>query len=177
MKKIGNISFLTLCFFICISTLMNAQSKRKKNADKDTGNWRYEIECAGIGVQGTYLIKVWSYSKNPDIAIEQSKKNAVHGIIFKGFNGGKQGCISQKPLARKINLENEKKSFFKNFFSDGGDYLKFVSLSSDGSVAANDRLKVSKKEYKIGVVVSINKDELRKSLETAGVLKSLSNGF
>ena len=111
------------------------------------------------------------------IAINQAKKNAVHGVIFKGFVGGSEGCTSQKPIARNTNLEQEKKTFFKEFFSDGGKYMKFVSLTADGSVAASDRLKIARKEYKIGVVVSVRKDELRKDLESAGIIKTLSSGF
>jgi hypothetical protein len=33
------------------------------------------------------------------------------------------------------------------------------------------------KEYKIGVIVSVQKDYLRKDLEAAGVIKGLSSGF
>ena len=49
-------------------------SQAKKKANKDTENWRYEIEVVQTGTQGTYLIKVWSYSKKPAVAIEQAKK-------------------------------------------------------------------------------------------------------
>ena len=59
MKKINIVmmfvAFLTLPYF-CM-----AQSKKK--ADKETAEWRYEIEAVGTGTQGTYQIKVWSYSK------------------------------------------------------------------------------------------------------------------
>lgn len=177
MKKIGLISFLIICFFMGFYNVANAQSKKRKKANKETEQWRYEIECVGTGIQGTYLIKVWSYSKNSDIAIEQAKKNAIHGVIFKGFVGDKNGCTNQKPLSRNSNLENEQKTFFKHFFADGGKYIKFVSLSTDGAIDAGDRLKINKKEYKIGVIVSVRKDELRKDLESAGIIKSLSSGF
>lgn len=151
-------------------------SQAKKKADKATEEWRYEIECAGIGTDGTYLIKVWSYSKKGNVAITQAKKNAIHGIIFKGFAGGEKGCNSQKPLVSNPNLESEKEDFFKPFFEDGGKYMKFVSVSSDGNVDASDRMKVGK-EYKIGIVVSVMKDALRKDLEAAGIIKGLSSGF
>jgi len=177
MKKIGFSSFLIICFFMNFHYVVEAQPRKRKKANKETEQWHYEIECVGTGVQGTYIIKVWSYSKEPDVAINQAKKNAVHGIIFKGFAGGSQGCTPQKSLSRNPNLEQEKKYFFKEFFSDGGKYMRFVSLTTDGSVAASDRLKISKKEYKIGVIVSVRKDDLRKDLESAGIIKSLSSGF
>ena len=106
--------------------------------------------------------------------MEQAKKNAVHGIIFKGFLGV-NGVPGQRPLTNNPNLEIEQAEFFKNFF-DGGKYMKFVNVSNDGAVAAEDRLKVGK-EYKIGVIVSVNVAGLRKDLEDGGILKGLSSGF
>ncbi|MFZ4678991.1 MAG: hypothetical protein ACOYLP_02370 [Flavobacterium sp.] len=151
----------------------NAQARKK--ADKDTNNWRYEIEAVQQGVAGTYLIKVWSYSKKPDVAIEQAKKNAVHGIIFRGY-AGKDRVPGQSPLTNNPNLQDEKADFFDAFFADGGKYMKFVSLTNDGAVAAEDRMKVGK-EYKIGVLISVRKEDLRKDLENAGIIKGLSAGF
>ena len=155
------------------SLTTNAQARKK--AERDTQEWRYEIEVVQTGTQGTYLIKVWSYSKKPDVAIEQAKKNAVHGIIFKGFTG-KATVPGQKALTDNVNLEVEKEEFFKPFFEDGGKYMKFVSMSNDGAVAAEDRMKVGK-EYKVGVVLSVNVSALRKDLEAAGIIKSLGAGF
>jgi len=155
-----------------LSISVNAQAKKK--ADKDTEDFVYEVEAVSVGTQGTYLIKVWSYSKKPTVAINQSKKNAVHGIIFKGF-AGKQGVPGQKALATP-EIEQEKKAFFDEFFDDKGNYNRFVSSSGDGDVAAGDIMKVGKK-YKIGVVVSVNVTELRKALEEAGVIKGLGSGF
>ncbi|KAF2509118.1 hypothetical protein [Flavobacterium foetidum] len=163
---------ITLLFVAAFSFITVAQQRK---ANKDTEAWRYEIEAVQTGTQGTYLIKVWSYSKKPEIAAEQSKKNAIHGVIFKGFPG-KAGVPGQNPLTSNSNLEEEKADYFKTFFSDGGKYMKYVYLSNDGAVAAEDRMKIGK-EYKIGVIVSVNVAELRKELENSGVIKSLSSGF
>ena len=173
MKKIIKKASVLFAMILCFVIVVNAQSNKK--ADKETKEWRYEIECTGVGANGTYLIKVWSYSKKPNIAIEQAKKNAVHGIIFKGFTGQGAGC-TQKPLTNNPALEQEKMLFFNDFFADGGKYMKFVSVSNDGSISPEDRLKVGK-EYKIGVVISVQKDLLRKDLEAAGIIKSLDSGF
>lgn len=169
LKKIN----LTIILLVVAVSVCSAQKNKKAN--KDTEAWRYEIDVVQTGTQGSYLIKVWSYSKKPDVAIEQAKKNAVHGIIFRGFIGS-QSTPGQKPLTTNVNLEVEKEDFIKSFFADGGKYMKFVSMSHDGAVAAGDRMKVGK-EYKIGVVVSVNVSALRKDLETAGIIKSLTSGF
>lgn len=173
MKSILKTGSILLLMMVIFTSGISAQTDRKAN--KDTENWRYEIEAVGVGVQGTYLIKVWTYSKNPQVAIDQAKKNAVHGIIFRGF-AGKQGISGQKPLTNNPNLEQEKAEFFNPFFANGGKYMKFVSLTNDGAVAAGDRLKVGK-EYKIGVCVSVNVNELRLDLENAGVIRGLNSGF
>jgi hypothetical protein len=164
--------FVILLAFV-IPMVSFAQSKRR--ADKDTEEWRYEIEAAGAGTQGSYQIKVWSYSKKPETAIEQAKKNAVHGIIFKGFPD-RDRIKGQKALAQSPSLEYEKEDFFKEFFQDGGKFQKFVILSNNGAIGEGDRIKIGK-EYKIGVIVSVDVASLRKDLEDAGIIKGLSNGF
>ncbi len=161
---------------VAIFTIPNYSiGQSKKKANKDTAEWRYEIEAVGTGTQGTYQIKVWSYSKKPETAIEQAKKNAVHGIIFKGFPD-KDREKGQKALAQSPNLEQEKEDFFQDFFQDGGKYQKFVTLTNNGAIAPGDRIKIGK-EYKIGVIVSVNTAALRKDLEDAGIIKGLSSGF
>ena len=161
-----------LMLFFLVPVLLPGQNRR---ADKDTEAWRYEIEPVGVGTQGTYLIKVWTYSKKSQVAIDQAKKNAVHGIIFRGFTGI-TGVPGQKALSREPNLEVTQGDFFKSFFGQGGDYMRFVSITNDGSIAPEDRLKVGN-EYKIGVIVSVNVSEMRKYLEDKGIIKKLGAGF
>lgn len=169
IKKIG---FIALLFSFSLS--INAQNKKKK-ADKATAQWKYDIECEGIAKQGSKLVKVWSYSKNPKHSINHAMKNAVHGIIYKGYAGGGNGCTSFKPLVKDNKPEYD--AFFKDFFSDGGEYRKYVTSATDGNIAPGDRLKVSKREYKIGVVVNVTTDQLRKRLEKEGIIRALNAGF
>ena len=164
-------------FLVSIALPSQAQRRSKRKANEDTMNWKYEIECMGVGVEGTYLIKVWSYSKKTKEAMAQAKKNAIHGVIFKGFLGGVDGCTSQKPLARNSNLFNERKDYFESFFEDNGKFLQFINATNDGSVPVQDVLKIKKRYYKVGVIVSVNKDQLRKELEKAGIIRGLSSGF
>lgn len=171
---IKKISFTAL--LLCFSLNINAQWKKKK-ADKATLEWRYDVECEGIAKQGSKLVKVWSYSKNPKHSINHAMKNAVHGMIFKGYAGGGRGCTSFQPLVKDPSLEKDNDAFFKTFFSEGGEYRKYVTSATDGNIAPGDRLKVSKREYKIGVVVNVSTDQLRKRLEKEGIVRGLSAGF
>jgi len=169
MNKITKLGILTLAVIIV------SCSTSKQTAEKYTKQWRYEIEPVAVGTKGSYLIKVWSYSKNQSVAAEQAKKNAVHGVVFRGF-AGMNGVSRKPPLANNPNLENEKKEFFDPFFANGGKYMKYVSITNDGSIGAKDRLKVGK-EYKIGVIVSVAVDDLRKDLEDAGIIRKMGAGF
>lgn len=176
MKQLNSLkNVATILLFLVAANNLSAQAKKK--VEKDTRIWRYETQCIGVGVEGTKLIKVWSYSKDPVLATEQAKKNAIHAVIFQGFPGNSAtGCQTQQPLTNNPALENERADFFEAFFADGGKYMKFVTLSGDGSINPQDRLKIGK-EYKIGVPVSVMYDQLRKDLEAAGIVKSLSSGF
>lgn len=163
-------------FFVAIiSALLFSSCATKKVVyvdAKEVDQFRYELECAGNGVQGTYLVKVWTYSNTPRISPMLYKKNAVHGIVFKGFIGD-NGCVSQRALVNTPGAELEHKDFFDLFFDDAkGEYMKYVSVTS----ATQEVIKVGK-EYKIGVIVSVHKDALRKALENAGIVKGLSHGF
>jgi len=160
---------VSLAFLFASVDTASCQAVAKYKAKRDMEAYRYEIECVGVGTAGTSLIKVWSYSKKPKVAIEQCKKNAIHGVIFKGFAGSGVGCISQKALVNDPRVEEQKMEFFDNFFDDRGQFNNYISLTNDGSIDAGDILKVGK-EYKIGVVVSVNKDALQKYLKTAGII-------
>jgi len=171
MKKT---KFILLIIIILFSATGFSQNKKaKKKADKDTHIFRYEIECAGVGNAGTYLVKVWSYSKKPTVAFDQAAKNAVHGILFKGFPASNACHQGQKSIAANSTVEQEQAEFFKNFFRDGGAYLKYVNSAGN---TATGVVKIGK-EYKVSRVISVSKDQLRKDLEDAGIIKGLSSGF
>jgi hypothetical protein len=168
VSKIGSIIAIAVILFGCKTS--------QQVANQDTLEFRYEIEPIDVGSQGVYQLKVWTYSKNPDTAIEQAKKNAVHSVIFKGFTG-KAGVITgRKALVTNSAVETERSDYFKPFFATGGKYQQFVSLTNNGAIAPGDRLKVGK-EYKIGVIVSVNVAALRSDLETAGIISKLGGGF
>lgn len=168
IKKIG---FLLLALMVTLATTVNAQSKKqKKMAGYVISN--YEVECMGTGNDGTQLIKVWGFGSNPDDAVYQAKKNAVHAVMFKGVYGGVPGCMT-RPLVTQPGAEQLHSDYFNSFFSNGGRYLNFVSQSGSNL----DRIKVDKKQYKVGVVVSVMHDKLRKELEAAGIIKNMNNGF
>lgn len=171
-------NILLFILVLAVPVLGFSQKKKQKQANKETEQWRYEIEVVAQGAQGTCLIKVWSYSAKPDIAKNQATKNAVHGVIFKGVPGTKNNRVpAREALVRDADTIEKYKEFFQEFFKDGGDYMRYVTLTNNGAVDAGDVMKVGKKEYKVGVVVSVRYDALKKLLEEKGIIKKLGAGF
>ncbi|MBR6017391.1 MAG: hypothetical protein IK073_02075 [Paludibacteraceae bacterium] len=152
-------------------TAFVATADAKPKAQREMEQFKYEIQCAGNGVEGTYLVRVWTYSKKLKTAQTACPRNAVHGVIFKGFTGG-EGCVGQKAMVRNAGAELEYSDFFEHFFAENGEYRKYIS-----TVPGTEEILKVGKEYKVGIVVTIQKDELRRALEAAGVIKSLNYGF
>lgn len=172
--------FKILIALFSIVAFASCSSIKQVSADKQTFSWRYEIEpTTGQATQGSILVKVWSYSTDKSIAQAQAAKNAVHGVLFKGvaaMNDATARVPAQRPMIVDPNAETEYADFFKAFFADGGRYMKYVNFVNNGIPAAGDIIKVGK-EYKIGVMVSVSKDALRKEMEADGIIRSLSSGF
>lgn len=174
MKPIPKILLTTALF---LTVLASFGQRKQRLADKDTKQWHYDIECVNTAKQGFKLVKVWSYSKKPKYAVSQSFKNAVHGIIFKGFAQQGRSCTAFRPLMNRAMTEKQYKRFFKEFFLDSGEYNLYVNDAENGAIVPEDIQKVDKKMYKIGVVVSVNTDALRKRLEDEGIINGLTTGF
>ena len=164
MRKIS--FFLILCAFSVMFTSCGSASKLSK---ADTP-WTYEIESVGVGADGTYAIRVWSYYKNAKMPLEVAKRNAVHAVIFKGVPAG-NGAASQPPMVTG-QLSASDTAFFDNFFM--ADYQNYINSVANSSLRI---IKLRAREYKVGYVVSVAKDNLRKYLEDQGVIKGLSSGF
>lgn len=132
---------------------------------------KYNIVSAGIGAQGTYLCKVSVYSKKGNTKDADLKRAAVHGVIFRGVAGG-DGGATQKAMASP-STEYEKADFFKEFFADDGPYAAYANVVPNSIT----RAKTANKEVCISAVVVVSKDELRKYLEKAGVVRGLGSMF
>jgi hypothetical protein len=164
MKKILLLTVIALIFGV-----INCSAQKKKTVRE----FRYEVVSMGVGSQGTDLIKVYSYLKNEKELSDITKMNAVHAVLFKGI-AATSGTETQPAMVKPKEKENNAE-FFEKFF-DNGTYNQYVTLSSDGVVNPKDRMKVGK-EYKIGIIVSVNKQDLRKYLESEGIIKGLGSMF
>ncbi len=143
-----------------------SDSKKKQENNLDT--YRYDVEYVKTMADGMVAIKVWTYHKSRKFEMDQCRKNAVHAIIFKGYAGAGS---SHAPLVKDMTTVSQHGEFFDIFFN--GEYAKFVTNIQNGSI---ETVKVGK-EYKTGVIATVNSKALRKQLEQAGIIKGLSSGF
>nr|WP_297938344.1 hypothetical protein [uncultured Lachnoclostridium sp.] len=128
----------------------------------------YDIIGAGSGNEGMVLVKVFVYSKSS--SDQDLKRAAVHGVVFRGCTGNNSG--SKQPAMASSDAESSHAAFCKDFFADDGECQNYASIIA----GSYERVKTSK-GYKNGAIVQVDKRALRKALEKAGVVRSLSSGF
>lgn len=153
-----------LVVFIAATTSFDAAAK---GLDKLIVS--YDIEGAGVGTQGTYLVKVTVIQKSANDVELPLKLAAVHGVLFRGFSGERQ---VQKPLAGSAAAEAEHLEFYTDFFDETGSAKNYASIISGSITTAK-----AGKNYQITATLSVQKEALRKYLEDQGVIRSLNSAF
>jgi hypothetical protein len=151
----------------CLLTLTSCKTYKTSLSQSTAAFYNYEVQHVASG-EGTETLKVYSYAKTEKEGVEQGKLNAIRAILFKGI----PGADFQKPIVAEVGAEEKYKSYFNEFLKPGGKYLKFIALSSN----TIDAFK-SDEMQKVGVTLTIQKDNLRKELEAANIIKTLTNGF
>lgn len=125
-------------------------------------------ECMGSELDGSYTVRAWGYGRYVNDAKEQAKKTAVYDLLFKGVSYGRGGCES-KPMLMEVNAETKYKDYFDRFFTDGGEYLKYISMQDrrPGSWQHSRQ----KGGITCNLVVRVKYSELRQRLIDDGILK------
>lgn len=131
-------------------------------------DYNYELTREGLPAprDANFVICwVYSYGKRADITTEVCKRNAIHGIIFKGLPSTNLG--GAVPALIKNGSYDEYADYFDRFFK-GGDYMQYIEETNKGF---QDVMKLSSKEYKVGITVKVRVNDLRKRLMKDGIIK------
>jgi len=154
--------------FFLISLVLFSCSPQNKVA----GNYNYKTECLGIELDGSQTVKAWGNGRNRWDAIEQAKKNAVNEVLFKGIYEGKQDC-EKRPVLTEVNARQKNEAFFNKFFTDNGEYLKYVSLKDERiDTKLNRDRQGARESVTHGVVLRILRSELRLKMIEEGIIKN-----
>lgn len=149
-----------------------------QNADrrKSFKSWdNYEITTEKVGVEGTKFVKVWGFGKTEDKAIMAAKRNAIHACLFRGLPGS-TNANATPAICSNPNTYDEHSEYFDSFFAAGGDYLRYVNMTTDGVPSGQDKRKV-KGGYKCAIYVQVMFDNLKRQMEADGIVRKLSTGF
>ena len=75
-----------------------------------------------------------------------------------------------KPLVFAPNAREKYEDFFNRFFSEDGDYKKFVT-DDEGGRRLNRTKELSKLQKKFGIVVTVYRPQLKEYLKSNGIIK------
>lgn len=131
-----------------------------------------EYEIAGTdqtATQGTYIVKVTVLSKKSNIDTDLLSRAAVHGVLFRGISGNRN---HQKPLAGSAATEAQHAEYFKNFFAPDGAARNYTQ-----EIPGSRQVIKSGKQYRVTSTMVVQKDQLRRDLEQAGVIGGLNSAF
>lgn len=168
MKRMKNSNSILI---IALFTIALSVSSCLDHQQKIAGNYTYETECLGVELDGSQTLRAWGSGRNRSDAIEQAKKNAVRDVLFKGIRAGQPGC-EVKPLVPEVNAQEKYSSYFNKFFTDGGEYKKFIS-SKDGSVLHPEVFKNRKKagsQDTYRVTIRVLRSELQTKLKEDNII-------
>lgn len=128
---------------------------------------RNSIKCMGVELDGSQTLRVQGYGRNRSDAKEQAMKNAVWAVIFDGIRDGVEGC-NMRPLIVEVNAKERYEDYFNIFFSDNGEYKKYVSLR-DTKKRSGGRSK-DKLGYAYDLTIRVLRAELKARLKADNVI-------
>lgn len=129
----------------------------------------FNIECLGVHEDGSQTLRSWGKGKKKSMAMQMAKKNAVKAVIFDGIQQGTGEC-NKRPLVPEVNAREKYEDFFNRFFSDEGDYSRFVTQVDEKRTS---RLKSADKTVENwGIVVRVDRSALKQYLSNRGIIKT-----
>lgn len=128
---------------------------------------RSSIKCIGTELDGSQTLRVLGYGRNRNDAKEQAMKNAVWAVIFDGIRDGVDGC-NLRPLVTEVNARERYEDYFNTFFSDKGEYKKYVSLRDTKTRSAGR--KKDKVGYSYEMTIRVLRSELKSRLKADNVI-------
>jgi hypothetical protein len=135
------------------------------------GNYSFETECLGVKMDGSQTLKSWGSGRTKSEAVEQSKKNAVRDVLFKGIRKGKTEC-SLKPIIVMVNAQENNETYFNSFFANNGTYKEYVTGYSSKSKFHIFKERRGDDEYiTCSIIVDVKRSNLREKMIIDSIIK------
>ena len=143
-------------FFAAIALLLSA------------GAFAQETTCISKELDGSLTLRTWGVGRNKTDALEQAKKQAVYDVIFNGITKGNTD-YTMRPIMSEVNARQRYQDYFDIFFSDRGEYRKYISME-DSRAGSTNVVKRSKRDVTVSCTVRVLVPQLRARLKADGLL-------
>ena len=117
---------------------------------------------------GSITVRVAASGRNYADALEQAGKFALRQAIFHGITVPGNSLLS-KPLVTEVNAEEKYQFFFNSFFSEGGDYSRFISTQDKRS--RSDQLSKEMVSVRAVSTIRILRSDLKDYLLENNIIK------
>lgn len=145
------------------------QAMPKTNGDRWFAG-AFEVSCEAVGARGNQIVQIYSIARNEEEALREARRNAVRAIVFRGVQ---TAVCDVPPLLRPEGFSGEADTYFDGFFREGGAYLSYVTFAGD---EVESQVRVGR-QVKVGTTVVVQRERLRRDLESAGIISSMSGIF
>lgn len=137
---------------------------------KHTSEAFYSNKCEYLNTEldGSMTLRAYGQGRNRIDARHQARKNAVYQVIFEGVYVPNNAAMS-RPLVYEANAHQKYEDFFNDFFTDGGDYTKFVN-KKDKKDDTNEK-SWGGAQTKISTTVTVERSKLKTYLKQQGIIK------
>ncbi len=129
---------------------------------------RSSVKYIGTELDGSVTLRVQGYGRNKSDAKEQAMKNAVWAIIFDGV---REGFDSKniRPLVTEVNARERYEDYFNIFFTDNGEYKKYISLRDTKRNSSNKTK--DKIGYSYELTIRVLRAELKNRLKSDNIIE------
>ena len=107
----------------------------------------------------------------------KARKIALYELIFKGYNQSANGGSAIGKLIADMSVYSQNKDFFIAYINEEAKGLQFVQGIINVSKPGGEIKEGKKKLKMVTCTITLKIEQIRKDLESQGMIKSLSSGF
>lgn len=152
----------------CATMVMMALWSCGSSKTSEASYYTMETTYIGSEMDGSITLRAWGDGNSKKDAVEQALKQAVYDVIFSNNIKGTTG-IDTRPLVLEANAKEKYQNYFNAFFTDGGEYLDYVSQKDEKS--NSKQVLENRNAYRYGVTVRVLRSALKAKLQQDGIIK------
>lgn len=170
MKKIIKLGFLQTLVLLLAANTVFAQKNNEKRSVLDQ---QYEVQCIGVGQDGTKVFTVITTAKDATEGVEMAKRDAVAACLFRGIAA--TGNTKETPAIVSYAKAEANIEFFENFLAlptkktPGGQYHRFINRTGNPQSVKDG------KAYTVSVDVQVLYDKLVEYMQEKGYAEKVKN--